>query len=133
MVVLTPVLQKAEKRRFLQDIGGCYKRTIILKKKSVSSRRIPFKCIFVRLEKALMREKNNTKLHWHCISVWSIESRGHILFISHVKSCLMSQYMLLWNKRCFNSFQKALFTLSFISWNLKVASKLDFNRKESCS
>ena len=55
-VVLTPVLQKAEKRRFYQDVGG-YKGNIILKK-SVSIRRIPFKCIFVRLEKALMRGKN---------------------------------------------------------------------------
>ena len=30
-VVLTPVLQKAEKCRFYQEIGGCYKGTIILK------------------------------------------------------------------------------------------------------
>ena len=55
-VVLTPVLQKAEKRGFYQDIGGCCKGNIILKN-SVSIRRIPFKCIFVRLEKALMRGK----------------------------------------------------------------------------
>ena len=55
-VVLTPVLQKAEKCRFYQEIGGCYKGTIILKK-SVPIRNIPFKCIFVRLKKALMRGK----------------------------------------------------------------------------
>ena len=59
-VVLTPVVQKAEKRRFYQDIGGCYKGTIILKN-PVSIRRIPFKCIFVRLEKALMRGKKITR------------------------------------------------------------------------
>ena len=59
-VVLTPVLQKAEKCRFYQDIGGCYKGTIILKN-SVSIRRIPFKCIFVHLEKALMRGKKLTQ------------------------------------------------------------------------
>ena len=59
MVVLTPLLQKAEKRRFFQDIGGCYKGTIILKH-SVSIR-IPFNCIFVRLEKSLMRGKKITR------------------------------------------------------------------------
>ena len=55
-VVLTPVLQKAEKCRFYQEIGGCYKGTIILKN-AVPIRSIPFKCIFVCLEKALMRGK----------------------------------------------------------------------------
>ena len=55
-VVLTPVLQEADKCRFYQEIGGCYKGTIILKN-SVPIRSIPFKCIFVRLEKALMRGK----------------------------------------------------------------------------
>ena len=50
-VVLTPVLQKAEKCRFYQVIGGCYKGTIILKN-SVLIRNISFKCIFVHLEKA---------------------------------------------------------------------------------
>ena len=59
-VVLTPVLQKAEKCRFYQEIGGCYKGTIILQY-SVSVRSIPFKCIFVRLEKALMRGKKLTQ------------------------------------------------------------------------
>ena len=59
-VVLTPVLQKAEKRRFYKDIGGGSKGTIILKN-SVSIRRIPFHCIFVRLEKALMRGKKVTR------------------------------------------------------------------------
>ena len=54
MVVLTPVLQKAEKCRFYQEIGGCYRGTIILKN-TVPIRSIPFKSIFVRLEKALMR------------------------------------------------------------------------------
>ena len=55
-VEATPVLQKAEKCRFNQEIGGCYKGTIILKN-SVPFRSILFKCIFVRLEKALMRGK----------------------------------------------------------------------------
>ena len=57
-VVLTHVLQKAEKCRFGQEIGSCYKGTIILKN-SVPIRCIPFKCIFIRLEKALMRGKKN--------------------------------------------------------------------------
>ena len=56
--VLTSVLQKAEKCRFYQEIGGCYKGTIILKN-SIPIRSISFKCIFVRLEKALMRGKKN--------------------------------------------------------------------------
>ena len=55
-VVLTPVLQKAEKCRFYQEIGGGYKGSLILKN-SDPIRSIPFKCIFVRLEKALMRGK----------------------------------------------------------------------------
>ena len=54
--LLTPALQKAEKCRFYQEIEGCCKGTIILKN-SVLIRSIPFKCIFVRLEKALMRGK----------------------------------------------------------------------------
>ena len=71
-VVLTPVLQKAEKCRFYQEIGGCYKGTIILKN-LVLVRNIPFKCIFVHLEKARMRgKKMNAKFHWHYISVWSL-------------------------------------------------------------
>ena len=60
-VVLTPVLQKAEKCRFYQEIGGCYKGTIILKN-SVPIRCIPFKCIFVRLEKHLCEEKNEREI-----------------------------------------------------------------------
>ena len=60
-VVLTPVLQKTEKCRFYQEIGGCYKGTIILKN-SVPIRSIPFKCIFVHLEKALMRGKNECEI-----------------------------------------------------------------------
>ena len=55
-VVLTPMLQKAEICRFYHEIGGCYKGTIILQN-SVSIRSIPFKCIFVLLEKALMGGK----------------------------------------------------------------------------
>ena len=55
-VVLTPMLQKAEKCRFYQEIGGCYKGTIILKN-SAPIRNIPFKCIFVGLEKAFLRGK----------------------------------------------------------------------------
>ena len=49
-VVLTPVLQRAEKCRFYQGIGGCYKGVIILKN-SVPIRNIPFKCIFESFEK----------------------------------------------------------------------------------
>ena len=63
-VVLTPVMQKAEKSYFYQEIGGCYKGTIILKN-SVPIRSIPFKCIFVCLEKALIinaREKNEREI-----------------------------------------------------------------------
>ena len=60
-VVLTPVLLKAEKCRFYQEIGGCFKGTIILKN-SVPIRSIPFKCNFVRLEKALMRGKNRREI-----------------------------------------------------------------------
>ena len=60
-VELTPVLQKAEKCRFYQEIGGCYKGTIILNN-SVPIRGIPSKCIFVRLEKALMRGKNEREI-----------------------------------------------------------------------
>ena len=52
---------KAEKCRFYQENGGCYKGTIILKI-SVPIRSIPFKCIFVRLEKALMRGKNEREI-----------------------------------------------------------------------
>ena len=59
-VVLTPVLQKAEKCRFYQEIGGCYKGTIILKN-LLPIRNIRFKCIFVHLEKALMRGKKRTR------------------------------------------------------------------------
>ena len=55
-VVLTPMLQKAETCRFYHETGGCYKRTIILKN-SVPIRNIQSKCIFVCLEKALMRGK----------------------------------------------------------------------------
>ena len=60
-VVLTPVLQKAEKCRFYQEIRGCYKGTLILKN-SFTIRSTPFKCIFVRLEKALMRGKNEREI-----------------------------------------------------------------------
>ena len=59
-VVLTPVLQKAEKCRFYQEIGGCYKGTIILQN-SVPTRSIPFKCISVHLEKAHIRGKIITR------------------------------------------------------------------------
>ena len=60
-VVRTPVLQKAEKCRFYQEIGGCYKGIIILKN-SFPIRSIPLKCVFVRLEKALMRGKNEREI-----------------------------------------------------------------------
>ena len=65
-VILTPVLQKAEKRRFYQEIGGCYKGTIIfggcykgtiILKNSVPIRNNRFECIFVCLGKTLMRGK----------------------------------------------------------------------------
>ena len=55
-VVLTPVLHKAEKCRFYQEIGGCYKGTIILKN-LLPIKSIRFKYIFVHLEKALMGGK----------------------------------------------------------------------------
>ena len=76
-VALTPVLQKAEKCRFYQEIEGCNKGIIILKN-SVPIRRIPFECIFVRLEKALMRgNKMKAKFHWHHISDWNIGLSSH--------------------------------------------------------
>ena len=59
-VVLTPVLQKAEKCRFFQENGGCYKATIILTN-SVPIRSIPFKRIFVNLEKVLIRGNKRTR------------------------------------------------------------------------
>ena len=71
-VVLTPMLQKAEKCRFYQEIGGCYKGTLILQN-SVSIRSISFKCIFVCLEKnTYARKQISAKFHWHYVSVWSI-------------------------------------------------------------
>ena len=59
--MLTPVLQKTVKCRFYQEIGGCYKGNIILKN-SVRIKSIPFKCIFVRLEKKLCEEKNEREI-----------------------------------------------------------------------
>ena len=56
MVVLTPMLQKAEKCKFYQEIASCSKGSIILQN-SVSIRCIPFKCIFVRLEKGSYARK----------------------------------------------------------------------------
>ena len=62
-VVLTPVLQKAKKFRFYQEIGGCYKGTIFLKN-LLPIRSIRFLFIFVHLEKALMlsRKKNDREI-----------------------------------------------------------------------
>ena len=57
-VVLTPLLLKAEKCRFYQEAAT--KKNIILKN-SVPIRSIRFECIFVRLEKALMRGKKITR------------------------------------------------------------------------
>ena len=45
----------------------------------VPIRSIPFKCIFVCLEKHLWEEKKmNAKFHWHYISVWSIDSETDV-------------------------------------------------------
>ena len=52
-VVLTPVLQKAEKCRFYQEIGGCYKGTIIFKNS------VPIRSI---LKKHLCEEKNEREI-----------------------------------------------------------------------
>ena len=60
-VVLTPLLQKAEKNVDFTKRLEAAKGNIILKN-SVSIRSIPFKCIFVRLEKALMRGKNEHEI-----------------------------------------------------------------------
>ena len=60
-VVLTPVLQKAEICRFYQEIGGCYKGTLILKK-SVPIRSISFKCILYVLKKHLCEEKKEREI-----------------------------------------------------------------------
>ena len=62
-MAVTVVLQKAKKNRFYKEIGGCYKGTITLKY-SAPIRIILSKCIFVhvRLEKALMRGKNEREI-----------------------------------------------------------------------
>ena len=60
-VVLTPVLQKAEKCRFSQEIGGCYKGTIILKN-SFPIRSIPLNAFLYVLKKHLCEEKNKRKI-----------------------------------------------------------------------
>ena len=71
-VVLTPVLQKAEKCRFYQEIGGCYKGTIILKKIQSQLEGFHLNAFLYVLKKHLCEEKMNVKFHWHYISVWSI-------------------------------------------------------------
>ena len=53
-VVLTPVLPTAENVDFTKRLGAATKN-YNFEKKSVSIRSIPFKCIFVRLDKAFMR------------------------------------------------------------------------------
>ena len=58
-IVLTPVLQKTEKCRFYQEIGGCYKGSIVLKN-SVPIRSIPFKCI--SMKKPYARKKNEREI-----------------------------------------------------------------------
>ena len=60
-VVLTPVLQKTEKCRFYQEIGGCYKGTIIFKN-SFPIRSIPFECILYVLKKHFSEEKNEREI-----------------------------------------------------------------------
>ena len=59
-VVLTPVLQKAEKCRFYQEVGGCYKGTIILKIQSQLEAFHLNSFLYV-LKKALMGGKQGTR------------------------------------------------------------------------
>ena len=84
-LVLMPVLQKAEKCRFYQEIGGCYKGTIILKN-SVPIRGISFKCIFVRLEKALMRGKNEREIPLALYIRLEYSSTSHLVSLFHISS-----------------------------------------------
>ena len=89
-VVLTPVLQKAEKCRFYQEIGGCYKGTIILKN-PVPIRNIPFKCIFVRLKKALRRGKKRTRNSIGTIYPFEYSYKtntNYAVFVNSYRSCL---------------------------------------------
>ena len=61
VVTCTPVLQKAEKCRFYQENGGCYKGTMILTN-SFPIRCIPFKYILYVLKKHLFKEKNECEI-----------------------------------------------------------------------
>ena len=59
-VVLSPVLQKAEKCRFYQEIGGCYKGTIILKNQS-QLEAFHLNAFSYVLKKHLFEEKKRTR------------------------------------------------------------------------
>ena len=61
-VVLTPVLQKAEKCRFYQEIGGCYKGTIILKKNQSQLEAFRLNAFLYVLKKHLCKEKNECEI-----------------------------------------------------------------------
>ena len=67
----------------------------------------------------------------------SFEFCGQTLFISRVKSCLRSKYLLVTVKQkmffVFNGSQSALFAQTFVSWHLLVTVKLYFDWKASCS
>ena len=56
-VVLTPVLQKAEKCRFNQDIEGCYQGTMILTKNQFQLEAFHLNAFLYVLKKHLCEEK----------------------------------------------------------------------------
>ena len=60
-VVLTPVLQNPEKCRFYQEIGGCYKGTIILKIQS-QLEAFHLNAFLYVLKKHLCDEKNELEI-----------------------------------------------------------------------
>ena len=61
-VVLTPVLQKAEKCRFYQENGGCFKGTIILEKNQSQLEAFHLYAFLYVLKKHLCEEKNEREI-----------------------------------------------------------------------
>ena len=61
-VVLTPVLQKPEKCRFYQEIGGCYKGTIILKNAVPVTEAFHLNAFLYVLKKHFCNEKNKHEI-----------------------------------------------------------------------
>ena len=87
-VVITPVLQKAEKCRFYQEIWGCYKIRSQIEAFHLNA------FLYV-LTKHLCEEKINAEFHLQYISVWSIGNNGK-LFVNG-KTNTKSRPFLIWN------------------------------------